>query len=286
MARKVKHEEHANHEAWAIPYGDLITLLLAFFVVMYAVSSVNEGKYRVMAASMSAAFGGTPKSPLPIQIGDNLAKGSESGQPSPPSDVPKFQTEMKEFLSSAPLAEALKEARPVPARLKPESDETLNRISDNISAALAPLIADNWVRVTRRTFWLEVEINTDVLYASGSAALNAEVLPVIDELASVLVAFDNRMRVEGHTDDRPIHTSLFPSNWELSAARAGTVVRRLRDGGIAPERLSVVGYGEFHPTGDNTTVEGRQRNRRVTIVILAAEAASLPIGPAGAHHAP
>ncbi len=285
MARKAKHEEHANHEAWAIPYGDLITLLLAFFVVMYAVSSINEGKYRVMAASMSAAFGGTPKSPLPIQIGDNLAKGTKGEQAAPPSEVPQFQNDKVDILSSAPLAKVLKEARPATARLNAESDAMLNRISDSISEALAPLIADNWVRVTRKTFWLEVEINTDLLFASGSSALNAEVLPVIDQLGEVLTQFDNRLRVEGHTDDRPIHTSIFPSNWELSAARAGTVVRRLRDGGIAPERLSVVGYGEFHPVDDNTTLEGRQRNRRVTIVILAAEADILPGPPAGADHA-
>ncbi|ULQ45660.1 flagellar motor protein MotD [Flagellatimonas centrodinii] len=281
MARKVPHEDHVNHEAWAIPYGDLITLLLAFFVVMYAVSSVNEGKYRVAAASMSAAFGGTPKSPQPIQIGDNLAKGQKGERPAPPSAAPQFQSEATEFLSSAPLAAVLREARPVSAQLKADGDAALARINDVLTAALAPLIEQNWVRVTRKTWWLEVEINSDLLFASGASGLQPEVLPVIDELGEILSGFDNRLRIEGHTDDRPIHTSLFPSNWELSAARAGTVVRRLRDRGVAAERLSVVGYGEFRPVDDNASEAGRRANRRVTIVILAAEAEQLPLNSAG-----
>jgi chemotaxis protein MotB len=288
MARKQAHEDHVNHEAWAIPYGDLVTLLLAFFVVMYAVSSINEGKYRVAAASMSAAFGGTPKSPVPIQIGDHLSKGDGGDQKAPPINSPAHAQEGREMLQRRPITPSTPDVRPlkmtpdspeITAVLAAAADTTLQEIGREIIEALAPLLADNMVRVVHRQSWLEVEINTDVLFASGSAELAVAVLPVIDEIGRILGGFDNRVRVEGHTDDRPINTRVFPSNWELSAARAGTVVRRLRDQAVLPDRLSVVGYGEFRPLSVNDTVEGRRQNRRVTLIVLAAEATELAAAP-------
>ncbi|WP_052378627.1 flagellar motor protein MotD [Polycyclovorans algicola] len=289
MARKQPHEDHVNHEAWAIPYGDLVTLLLAFFVVMYAVSSINEGKYRVAAASMSAAFGGTPKSPMPIQIGDHLAKGDGGDQKAPPLNAPAHRQEGREMLQRKPISQARPDVRPLamtpdgPAlRVQAEAavDPTLQAIGDEIIQALAPLLADDMVRIVHRHSWLEVEINTDLLFASGSADLAHDVLPVMDEIGRILAGFDNRVRVEGHTDDRPISTRVFPSNWELSAARAGTVVRRLRDQSVLPGRLSVVGYGEFRPLGVNDTPEGRRQNRRVTLIVLAAEHTEVADAPA------
>ena len=289
MARKQPHEDHVNHEAWAIPYGDLVTLLLAFFVVMYAVSSINEGKYRVAAASMSAAFGGTPKSPVPIQIGDHTAKGDGGDQKAPPINGPAHRQEDRAMLKRTPIAPPVADVRPL--KMTPDSaavtaqavvgDTTLAEIGREIIEALAPLLADDQVRIVHRQSWLEVEINTDVLFASGSAELAVAVLPVIDEIGRILGSFDNRVRVEGHTDDRPINTRVFPSNWELSAARAGTVVRRLRDQAVLPDRLSVVGYGEFRPLAVNDTVEGRRQNRRVTLIVLAAEQTELAAAPAG-----
>lgn len=270
MARKQPHEEHVNHEAWAIPYGDLVTLLLAFFVVMYAVSSVNEGKYRVAAASMSAAFGGTPKSPVPIQIGDHLQKGSGGVEKAPPVSTPSHSIQGRTLQQRAPVTEPLPDLRPLP--MPPDEQiARLQQIGAEIIEALAPLIDEDMVRVIHRATWLEVEINTDLLFTSGSAELSAAVLPIIDEVGRILTGFDNRIRVEGHTDNVPINTRIFPSNWELAAARAGTVVRRLGMQGIVPQRLSVVGYGEFRPLADNDSVEGRRRNRRVTIIVLANE---------------
>jgi chemotaxis protein MotB len=271
MARKQPHEDHVNHEAWAIPYGDLVTLLLAFFVVMYAVSSVNEGKYRVAAASMSAAFGGTPKSPVPIQIGDHTQKGSGGVEKAPPASTPSHAVTARTLQHRAPVADAVPDLRPLPMPSDDGTVRTLEQIGQEIVDALAPLIADDMVRVIHRATWLEVEINSDLLFASGSADLPESVLPIIDEVGRILLDFDNRIRVEGHTDNVPISTWVFPSNWELSAARAGTVVRRLGTRGIAPHRLSVVGYGEFRPLEDNDTVEARRRNRRVTVIVMADE---------------
>jgi chemotaxis protein MotB len=116
--------------------------------------------------------------------------------------------------------------------------------------------------------WLEIEINTDILFPSGSGAFAAQAEPVLDKLGEVLKPFPNPIRVEGHTDDRPIRTSAFPSNWELSAARAASVVHQFTKQGIDPLRLEIVGFGEFHPRQPNDSVDGRNANRRVAILVL------------------
>jgi chemotaxis protein MotB len=130
--------------------------------------------------------------------------------------------------------------------------------------------------VRRESMWLEIEINTDILFPSGSGAFSTAAEPVLDKLADVLKPFPNPIRVEGHTDDRPIHTGAFPSNWELSAARAASVVHQFTKQGIDPLRLEIVGFGEFHPRQPNDSNEGRNANRRVAVLVLEA------VPPAGA----
>lgn len=252
MARKQHHEEHANHEAWAIPYGDLITLLLAFFVVMYAVSSVNEGKYRVLAESMDAAFRGGPRSMEPVQIGDPvraLNNGSQTGADPASSPAPP--------------------AGPKPRGLGGDSgSEDMRMMAEQLESAMSKLAESESVNVTHSGMWIEVEIKNDILFPSASAEISPEAANILDTLAEVLSPLPNTIRVEGHTDNRPISTPVFPSNWELSAARAARIVRTLEQAGIAPERMVVAGMGEFHPIADNSTPEGQQRNRRVTLLIL------------------
>ncbi len=125
--------------------------------------------------------------------------------------------------------------------------------------------------VRRNDFWIEVEMRTDILFPSGSARLADSATGILERLANVLAPFPNPIRVEGHTDDKPIRTPVFNSNWELSAARAGSVVRVLQSHGVAPGRLAVIGYGEQRPLKSNTTSEGRNANRRVVVVILSTE---------------
>jgi chemotaxis protein MotB len=266
MARKKKHEEHVNAEAWAIPYGDLVTLLFALFTVMYAMSSVNEGKFRVLSDSMIAAFRGAPKSLKPINIGDKeTGKGGDkqlSGvsptvllklppvHPDGPS-TPDHNTD------SVPVRNA---ADMVPG--------VLVRMEREVQNAMQALIDAKMVTVKRESMWLEVQINTDILFPSGSAGFSNVAQPVLDKLAQVLKPFPNPIRVEGHTDDRPIRTAAFPSNWELSAARAASVVHEFTKAGIEPLRLEIVGFGEFHPLQPNDSVAGRNANRRVTILVL------------------
>jgi len=133
------------------------------------------------------------------------------------------------------------------------------------------------VTVRRENMWLEIEINTDILFPSGAGEFSPTAEPVLDKLAQVLKPFPNPIRVEGHTDDRPIRTASFPSNWELSAARAASVVHQFTRQGIDPLRLEIVGFGEFHPRQPNGTIEGRNANRRVVVLVLEEVSAGAPV---------
>lgn len=290
MARRKHHEDHVNHEAWAIPYGDLVTLLLAFFVVMYAMSSVNAGKYRVLAASLSAAFGGLPTSIKPIQLGQTQLRGSSFDRPSmqtpgsqagPAAATPIQAPRMLQVIDTP----TFKQARMIPTNADPDGapagsagdagqERQLLLIGKRIQQALSELVKQKLVTVRRGNTYLEVEIQSDILFASGVATPSPLAVDTIRKLAQVLRDQPNAVRVEGYTDNKPIHTFRFPSNWELSAARAGSVVHELVGAGLAPQRLAVVGYGEYQPIADNATAEGRNANRRVLLVILAA-----PSGP-------
>jgi chemotaxis protein MotB len=251
MARRKVHDEHLNHEAWSIPYGDLVTLLLAFFVVMYAVSSVNEGKYRLVSDSLNAAFRGTPHSPDPIAMGDAHADAA--------AQMPLSQLHSI-FGAVVPAAKAT----PPPAA----NADPLARVAADVSAAMAPLIRSSQLSVHRYASWVAVDISADVLFTSGAAQLSPAAVKALQRLADTLKPWPNAVRVEGYTDDRPISTAAFPSNWELSGARAATVVHLFMDRGIAPARLAVMGFGQYRPTADNATPAGRNTNRRVVVVIL------------------
>lgn len=276
MGRRKHHEEHANHEAWAIPYGDLITLLLAFFVVMYAISSVNEGKYRVLSTSLNAAFGGPQRRLDPIAVGDSA--GGEAGRRGPimlngsAGIVSPFPTRLAPRLP--PVGRQLDRQLPQPMlaadrhQVSRARDE-LNDISTKIETALGGLIERGLVDIKKTDLWVEVAIKSDILFQSGVAAPNRQAVRVLGLLAESLVGTPNPLRVEGHTDNRPIATAQFPSNWELSSARAASVVRIFADQGVNPDRMSIVGYGERRPIADNATADGRNANRRVVIVILA-----------------
>ncbi len=278
MARKHRHEEHTNHEAWAIPYGDLVTLLLALFVVMYAVSSVNEGKFRVLSDALSVAFGGPPKSLRPVQFGENKTKGSDSEQKMSVLPTPAIDQSIGGIMRDMHTPRAL------PGTLKTlipqhdvnssgntgyaEGEKSLKRIASEVQNAMSDLIKQGLVVVRPGNNWLEVEIKTDILFSSGSAEISRSALSTLDKLSGILKPFPNILRIEGHTDNVPINTRVFPSNWELSAARAASVVHLFTQRGVEPTRMSVEGLGEYRPIGDNRTEQGRDQNRRVVLVIL------------------
>jgi chemotaxis protein MotB len=277
MARRKRHEEHQNHEAWAIPYGDLITLLLAFFVVMYAISSVNEGKYRVLSDSLTAAFRGTPMTLEPVQAGHKqVGQGADIAMSIVRQEV--LEGQPRNLLVPLPVrAEATEPERPsgdtaafnAAASLAGtmERERQLSEVSESIEEAMASLIERGLIAVRRKHGVVEVEIRTDILFGSGQARLTPAAEQVIERIGDVLHRFPNALNVEGHTDNRPINTPAFPSNWELSAARAASVVHLLTQHGMDPDRLTLIGRGEHQPLQSNDTVEGRNANRRVLLVI-------------------
>lgn len=255
MARRKKHEEHENHERWLVSYADFITLLFAFFVVMYAISSVNEGKYRVLSDTLNAVFSDPVRSKNPIQIGEiSRGQGEESPAPGDPLE-PTFQIELPDVPNPPPPTSA-------------EDVKTINDLSQQFSSTLSELIESEDVTITQGEDWLELEIKSRVLFESGEARLARAAVPIIGEIADILQSAANPIQVEGFTDNNPINTPRFPSNWELSAARAASVVHLLDRYGIQPDRMSAIGYGEYKPIADNDTEEGRQKNRRVVLVVL------------------
>lgn len=248
-SRRRNKEEHQNYEAWAIPYADLLTLLLAFFVVMYSISSLNEGKYRVMSDSLAAAFKGQPMREMPVAV------NTQGGLP-----TPNVVT-----LPNAPGPGSTQASR---TQIQPTTP-SLAQIGDNVARAMADLVIKDEVIIRKHEDWLEVEIKNDVLFPSGSATLTSKANDIVLKLGGTLAGIPNPIFVEGHTDNVPISRVIFPSNWELSTARASAVIRLLAAGGISPTQLTALGFGEYRPTQSNETAEGRAANRRVMLAILA-----------------
>ncbi len=255
--RHKRHEDHQNHEAWAIPYGDLVTLLLAFFVVMYAVSSLNEGKYRVLSDALTAAFRGPPRTPDPVQI-DKKPSG-RGGPARTPGVMPRSMLQTR--------GDAQPRQDPITKPLG-DGELELNRIAREVEEALADLVAKDLVTVRRQRQWVEVEIRTDILFASGDAHVAPKALPILTRVATIMRGLAHPLRVEGHTDNVPIRTAAYPSNWELSAARAASVVHLFMTLGVDPQRMEISGFGEHRPRAENMTAAGRDQNRRVLIIVL------------------
>lgn len=245
MPRRRLEDEAENTERWLVSYADFITLLFAFFVVMYSMSSINEGKYRVLSDTMVDAFKTPPKSSEPIQIGEPVKNiKPEDGRVEKPQIIkltPKNQ----------------------------EQDTSMQRIAADVTQAMQPLIDQGLINVKQDQLWVTVEMNTNILFPSGSAELEDEAHPVLRKLSAVLSKLPNHIDVEGYTDNLPINNEIFRSNWELSAARAASVVHLFTRNQVAPDRLAAIGYGEFRPVADNQSSEGRSKNRRVAVVILA-----------------
>jgi chemotaxis protein MotB len=226
--RRPRDEPQLDHrDRWLVSYADLITLLFAFFVVMYAISQINEGKYRLLSDALLQAF------------------KPESAQQRPPANDARHPRS--------------------PAQ-SPESN--MEDIARDLVNALGDLVQGGQVRVTESGLGVSVEINASILFEPARAELAEQASPTLVALAQVLAPLSNDIQVEGHTDNVPIATAQFPSNWELSAARAGSVVRLFNANGLASVRLVAVGYADTRNIASNETAEGRSRNRRVTVMIL------------------
>lgn len=247
MARKSRKEEHVNHERWLVSYADFITLLFAFFVVMYAISSLNEGKYRVLSNALVTAFSQPSKTIAPIQQGQKIRSPIIQQQ----QIAPTF--DQSSAYQGMPGAEEIAK---------------MQKLADELLLKLQTLADKDYIKINKTTEGVEIDINSKLLFLSGNARLSRSAVVVIKEIAKVLKSQSNQIKVEGHTDDLPIQSLVFPSNWELSAARAASVVRVLSANGIDPLRLRAIGFGKHKPIETNKTVKGRAANRRVSILVL------------------
>jgi chemotaxis protein MotB len=265
MARRKRHEEPDNHERWVVSYADFITLLFAFFVVMYSISSVNEGKYRVLSDTLTDAFVSAAQSLDPVQVGERVrsmepmsgefATPEQEKQPLPPEPVPEEEIPEEEpgVISSGP------------------AEPPLAAIANRLDNMLKSFVDKELVSVTQTERGIEVEMKSKMLFPSGSARMSRDALIALRAVANIVKPISNTINVEGHTDNVPIRTVTFPSNWELSAARAASVVHLFTRLGVDAKRLSAIGYGEHQPLAANDSEEGRQKNRRVAVIIMAAK---------------
>jgi len=231
-------EPEESTDRWLVSYADFITLLFAFFVVMYSISNINVGKYRVLSDSVSTAFSHQSSSPFPV--------GAELGI----------------SVQRAPIALGLKGQVGL---------VSMKETAAELDKRLKRWVKKGMIAVKGNEKWLEIEIKSNLLFNSGDATLSTEAADILAELTSVIKSTSNPLYVSGYTDNVPISNNRFPTNWELSTARAASVVRLFAQNGINPARMGAIGYAEFRPTVANDSIVNRQKNRRVVIRMMTGE---------------
>ncbi|MEY2341135.1 flagellar motor protein MotD [Acidithiobacillus sp. IBUN Pt1247-S3] len=263
MARRSrKEEEWENHERWLVSYADFITLLFSFFVVMYAISSVNEGKYRVLSETLVSAFSGHPWSPTPIRQ-EQASRATTASAPVQLPPLPKIADAV-----SVPGQAQSKPTSPVAG--KPDPDNTrLDALQKGMETLLQPLIKSGSVMIHRSGLGVVIDLNAKILFPSAQANLTPAAEQTLAQIARVLAQVPYQIQVNGFTNDLPINTRLYPNNWALSAARAVAVVEIFSAHGVDPRHLVAAGYGKYHPVAPNDTAKGLAMNRRVSIVVVA-----------------
>lgn len=285
MARKPKHEEHeahANHERWVLSYADILTLLLALFIVMFAISKVDQKKFEEFARGTAEGFGNvavTGKTGM-FEGGDGVLKDQKPAQM---EDVPSTKPDDRDSM----VAQAAIQKEKARAAAASAEKANLEEIKKKLSLELAKKGMGGAVQMQVDSRGLVVNIVTDkVLFDTGKAALKPTGTGVLDAIAPALRPLPNSISVEGHTDNVPI-SGTYRSNWALSADRAVMVTERLIKDGISASRISPAGFADTRPLASNSTDAGRARNRRVAVVVLPflpqAEADS---GLAAADHTP
>lgn len=274
MSRRKRHEAHANHERWLVSYADFITLLFAFFVVLYSSSQVDQRKVGKLAMAIQVAFqelgvfpAATSKAPL------------DTTSPMPFNSV--------QLIENAERTAAMgRIAPPMKGALGGSVDGDMSGLRQELEKALAPEIKRREVAIRSEPHGLVISLREVGFFDSGSARIKVESEEAFSRIAGVLLERPYRVRIEGHTDNVPIHTAQFASNWELSTARSTELVKILiMKYNFAPDRLSAAGYAEFHPIATNQSEEGRKLNRRVDVVILSpapvAASSTSPVPSAG-----
>ncbi len=248
MSRRRK-SEHANHERWLVSYADFITLLFAFFVVLYSASQVDQKKARQISQAIHVAF---------QQLG--MFPAGQGGRPveSPGNHNNRSS---QQFDGYSPLK--------LESMVQPFPGVRAQAIRRELEEALQRELQKNEVSVHASAEGVVLSLREVGFYDSGSAIVREEALPTLGRIAKVLDSYPNDIRIEGHTDNVPVHTPRYDSNWELSTTRATELVKRFIEAyGFSPQRLSAAGYAEFHPAASNATPQGRLQNRRVDLVVI------------------
>lgn len=255
MAMKKEPEKHVNHERWLVSYADFITLLFAVFVVLYAMGQSDKKKVEEVAASIQASFGMATAGATAPKINVIDSKSI--------TIIPSLKPE----IAVSPMA------RPRRGQAKVRAEEKdFRQIKSSIEAYLVKQGAQSKVslEITRRG--LIVSLKEAGFFDSGRATIKPEAYELINTISEVVTQYNNPLRLEGHTDNVPINTAQFPSNWELSTARATNGLKYLLSNfDVDPDKISATGYAEFRPLVDNSTLEGRARNRRVDLVMLSSD---------------
>jgi len=239
--KKIKKEKKDNSERWLLSYADFITLLMVFFIIMYSMSSVNAEKFQALADSMNAAMSGG---------GSGDGSGVGIGIASFSSLLPSTSPDSSQMGDQA------------------EQDE-LDQTAQAIQQYLQEYNLQDSVKLRVDERGLVVILADTTTFESGSAEIISSFIPKLIQIADILSKVDNYVRIEGHTDNVPAAGGKFKSNWEVSTARATSLVQLfISQSSIAPEKLSAIGYGEYRPIAPNDTEDGRARNRRVEIVVI------------------
>jgi chemotaxis protein MotB len=260
--KKHHEEEHENHERWLVSGYDMMTLLFAVFVVLYAISSTNISKVKLLEQSLQEAFSG------PVLTGGrammntgDTSDGVEKASPEKPLPSLTPAQALAQAMSPQDAEEAAEQAQ-----AEERNFQDLKKRIDKLAreAGLAEKIS-----TTVTPDGLKIRLVTDgVLFDSGSAVVKDGGRPTLVEIGRIIDHEGTHpVQVEGHTDDQPINTSQYPSNWQLSGARAAAVVQQLSSAGVSGKRMSLAGYAAQHPVAGNATPKGRAQNRRVEIIL-------------------
>lgn len=239
MRRRILDED-SDTDRWMVSYADFITLLFAFFVVMYAISSVNNEKYRVLSATLADAFAVQAATPDPIQIGEPTLSASPHIIDLPDNTAFADQDDGDTFIED-PIDEA--------------------------KSLLGGFAAAEGIAVESNNDWVELKVDASVLFANGQAELSAAARVALQPAVTLLANSTTPVTIEGYTDNVPTSSVQYPSNWEMSAARSAAVARFFVEQGVRAERMTAVGYGENHPIATNATSNGRASNRRIVVVL-------------------
>jgi len=267
MSRKREHEaEKENGERWLLTYSDLITLLMIFFVVLYSMSKVDAERFAAVAESLNKALGGG--TPAKIEMATSPVGPSlfQTGTPSSKTTVPGKGKDPNNTVNSDQGTTGENK------NAGQGNTDAENMSIEGIKAKLDKFASDNGIQTklisSMEERGLVVSIQETLLFESGSANIDSSAREILRNISTVLASAPNQIRVEGHTDNLPIHTTQFPSNWELSVIRSTNVVQILQNQGITPSRLSAAGYGEYRPIASNDSTVGHAKNRRIDLIIL------------------